>query len=627
MQATNHPRSSPLCGPDYPHSRDSPVSSLPLASSYSLALLASLADTPLSMRFMQKPSRSRVELEKASDPTKLNSIANSQLHPHDPLSSVDVSSDECSNSATPRVSAKSTKASDHEPRTGSGSPESEVDVPATPNSGHALVRKKSGEVVKSLLKESNSSVKYRSRSLPSTPTYKQVHFGGDNDVKYFKSKDRPAAILALNSPTQLYDDDEDEDAANIPHFTIDGRDDSGFIASLSSAIPRSYFDYYDDELNSHVDSKPKVPSKAQVPPSHPDWSLEFTNFSFRSYHERITMEHRPLFLENMFVSIDGKYLLGQVAVLNLAYEKSVTIRYSLDKWSTLVEMQAFYIPDSPSVLKSHNYDRFMFKIPLDLFVNCYPKRFKLPSTQVVTSELCIRFVSPGHEIWDNNDQQNYRFVLKRDAPASLAKSMPRGAKTKQDTHIKNPKYSSSYLKKRHSSIQLGSSGESDRYGGSPSGRDRPAWGSAEFDDFRNNSYYLSSPLLSYTARNNFKDLLIDDQLSKEPDSHADGRTFSADFSDHLRISDSPSDESSPSPQQDDEAQNLETSSKRKPHESMSYKELLDSYCFFNSNGSDGGSKTTLVLSEEPGTNLDPANVNSTDAENRDSVFTVSSFLK
>lgn len=76
-------------------------------------------------------------------------------------------------------------------------------------SDYKLVRKKSGELVKPSLKSPLYYHKKRSLSLPSTPTYKQVHFGGSTDVRYFHKKDRPAAISASNSPKLSPADDDD----------------------------------------------------------------------------------------------------------------------------------------------------------------------------------------------------------------------------------------------------------------------------------------------------------------------------------------------------------------------------------------------------------------------------------
>ncbi|OBA19682.1 hypothetical protein METBIDRAFT_46171, partial [Metschnikowia bicuspidata var. bicuspidata NRRL YB-4993] len=324
-----------------------------------------LEKSSLSMRLMHRPSRAQKELEKASDPTRKNSLLNSlcapdrdsdseQVSPQEVRSHLSVSEDALSLDSTPLCLPR-----------------------------HNLVRKKSGEIVKPLLKDKTLPVNMRSRSLPSTPTYKQVHFGGDTDVRYFKKKDKPNAILAQNSP-KLYDEDDDDDDENheIPSLEFEG---DLRMQSLFNPNRKSYFE------------QPQLPSPK-------DWLLDPLNFSPRENALTYIRKGKQVFLENIFLSADKRYLLGQVAVQNIDFEKSVTIRYSVDKWCTIVEIQAIYIPDIPHILKAHNYDRFMFKISLDLFVNGFHTSVDPLSTAPpdFLAELCVKYRVNGQELWDNN---------------------------------------------------------------------------------------------------------------------------------------------------------------------------------------------------------------------------------
>lgn len=585
-------------------------------------------DVPLSMRFMHKPSRATEELRKASDDTidvtKRNSLRNSFRSP---------TLDDYADTGLPSLPFN--------------------DMGQYPEKGK-LVRKKSGEIVKPLLKESFLSAKNRSRSLPSTPTYKLVHFGGDNDVRYFKMKDKPTAILASNSP-QLFPEDDDGSLPDFDDYSSADEQELGGVPTFSLLSPSSasYFDYYDDELNSHVDTPRQRTAKRADVTHYPrnDWKLELIEFPLLSYHANIVLRSMPVFLEHIFLSVDSKYLLGQVAVKNLAYEKRVTVRYTLDSWATIVEIPCLYVPDVPPVLRAHNYDRFVFKIPLDTFFNGFSGNSS-NDVQELICQLCVKFWTPTSENWDNNEGSNYLFKLhkaSRQQTASAApsasqnKELPLAAKTKQDAHIKKPKYSLSYLKKRNSnSTLLGSptprstptpvsapaAAEKTVQAVSAPEHNSPADNSVKPTrpecDFELNNYYLSSPLFSSLNNKDAEDLIKEERRNGQRLGVSGGTTAPTAF-----VPLDPSSEGSVSPDEEipiSPIPSARDSKERLKH--MTYKELLESYCFFTTPNDDNTSKSTLVLSDEPGSYQEnfaakkPAN--STDCS---SVYTVSSILK
>lgn len=585
-------------------------------------------DVPLSMRFMHKPSRATEELRKASDDTidvtRRNSLRNSFRSP---------------------------TLEDYED---TGLPALPFDDKGQYPEKGKLVRKKSGEIVKPLLKESFLSAKNRSRSLPSTPTYKLVHFGGDNDVRYFKMKDKPTAILASNSP-QLFPEDDDGSLPDFDDYSSADDQELGGISSFSLLSPSSasYFDYYDDELNSHVDVPRQRSTKRADVTHYPrsDWKLELVEFPLLSYHANIVLRSMPVFLEHIFLSVDSKYLLGQVAVKNLAYEKRVTVRYTLDSWATIVEIPCLYVPDVPPVLRAHNYDRFVFKIPLDTFFNGFSGDSSTDSQEQIC-QLCVKFWTPTSEHWDNNEDNNYLFKLhkaSRPVPASVAapvsqnKALPLAAKTKQDAHTKKPKYSLSYLKKKNSNTTLlgsptprstptpvpaAAATEKAEEAVDPTERIIPTEESNDPShrecDFELNNYYLSSPLFSSLNSKDAEDLIKGERRNGQRLGVSGGPTAPSTFA-----SLEPSSDSSVSPDEEipiSPVASVRDSKERLKH--MSYKELLESYCFFTTPNDDNTSKSTLVLSDEPGSFQEnfaakkPAN--STDCS---SVYTVSSILK
>uniref|UniRef100_A0A8B9GEG7 CBM21 domain-containing protein n=1 Tax=Amazona collaria TaxID=241587 RepID=A0A8B9GEG7_9PSIT len=73
-------------------------------------------------------------------------------------------------------------------------------------------------------------------------------------------------------------------------------------------------------------------------------------------------------------------LRGAVRVLNLAYEKAVSVRYTLNSWASCTEVPAVYQAFT---------DSFTFLLPLGV-------------------ALAIRYCIAGAKYWDNNEGKNYR---------------------------------------------------------------------------------------------------------------------------------------------------------------------------------------------------------------------------
>lgn len=608
-------------------------------------------DVPLLMRFMHKPLRSQQELKRACDPTRRNLLLNANLGtlPDENQALVDDSMATMHLEDMNGGSEHYTELADLD-RQDSGS----LDRADSCEHPCRLVRKKSGEIVKPLLKDAIAALN-RSRSLPLTPTYKQVHFGGDTDVRYFKQKDRPTAILAQNSPT-LDGQDDDYAIADFGSSEDDSEDygnDTPFMGILaqapgySSGLSMLYFDYYDDELNSHADAqKPRsFKHRNHLDRTHYpkiDWQLELLEFPRVSYQDKIMLRHMPVFLEQTFLSIDKKYLMGQIAVRNLLYEKTVTVRYTLDNWATIVEIPTVYVPDPPPILRSHDYDRFVFKILLDLLLTTFAQDDDDDRSGVLERvyELCVRFATPDSEYWDNNDNKNYLLKVRRieqhpQSEAPKTQQMPSTARSKQQAHIKKPKYSSSYLKRILSEPSLSKRSESPKKGDITAN---------DYNDFEQNNYYLSSPLLLSLKNKETEDelfsrepRLVHSMLEKRTPSPSSSLSHSlASIDSNSPMDEVPRDDISPNEEVPPNEHVLTApvsprATKHKRIDSMTYKELLESYCFFSTPSGENGSTTTLVLGDEPSIRYDQNNVLSDSRPNRsidpDSAFTVSSFLR
>ncbi|OCT82289.1 protein phosphatase 1 regulatory subunit 3D [Xenopus laevis] len=102
------------------------------------------------------------------------------------------------------------------------------------------------------------------------------------------------------------------------------------------------------------------------------------------------VKQRRVCLESL--RTDPFSISGELRVLNLSYEKEVTVRYTVDSWKTSSEVQATYQRGC-----SDRYtDRFSFKLLCLALIN---KESML--------EFAIRYRVCGAEYWDNNAGENY----------------------------------------------------------------------------------------------------------------------------------------------------------------------------------------------------------------------------
>ncbi|KAK4053681.1 hypothetical protein OIV83_001337 [Microbotryomycetes sp. JL201] len=221
----------------------------------------------------------------------------------------------------------------------------------------AMVRKKSGELVRSSLKSADSR-RAKPRSAPATPiSPKFVHFDTQLEhVKHFLAQQRPAAVSRTGSPIETETEDEPE-AYPFPAM--------GTAGTIKLKLP---------------------------------------NFPSRISHEQ------DVYVETLEMAPDGKSIRGVVRVRNLAFEKWVAVRFTLDHWQTVSEVSAEHLESMGSAS-----DRFVFNIRLhDLLARIEEK----------TMFIAIRYTVGGREIWDNNDGQNYRVEFERAVVAAPVVGAP-----------------------------------------------------------------------------------------------------------------------------------------------------------------------------------------------------------
>ncbi|KAI9451620.1 putative phosphatase regulatory subunit-domain-containing protein [Lactarius psammicola] len=227
-------------------------------------------------------------------------------------------------------------------------------------------KKKTGEPLKSSLKVKRTPARgsltvitdpaglNSSKSAPATPAHKGVRFNAQlEQVKHFLAEQKPIAVSRDGSPTDTSGTDSE-----FPPF-IYGRDD----------------DLTERKLVMHRVDVPTAPL--------------------------LTDDTRDVVVESL--DLVGTTIEGVVRVRNIAFEKWVAVRFTLDKWQTTSEVTARH----KESLNDGMADRFMFSIKLaDVLSRAEEK----------TLFLAVRYSVGGREIWDNNNSRNYQVRIVREKP-------------------------------------------------------------------------------------------------------------------------------------------------------------------------------------------------------------------
>jgi hypothetical protein len=189
--------------------------------------------------------------------------------------------------------------------------------------------------------------------MPGTPTFsKAVHFDSHLEhVRHFLQVDRPLAVSAGSSPVEAYESDTE-----FP-FSEDG---------------------------------------VRGPPF--EWEIVTSNFPPED-PIRLAL---PVRVERVFLAADNKTLVGSVAVANLAFNKYVVARFTLDYWKTTSEVVAEFNHDVRQLTRD-GYDRFNFNIKLADQANLEAK----------TMFFCVKYCVNGQEYWDNNNSTNYQVDFRK----------------------------------------------------------------------------------------------------------------------------------------------------------------------------------------------------------------------
>ncbi|KAJ8093592.1 hypothetical protein PM082_020451 [Marasmius tenuissimus] len=238
---------------------------------------------------------------------------------------------------------------------------SKASAPVTPvTPAPPIVRKKSGQPVKSSLKRSSFSgcisiglSGISSKSEPTTPTIaKAVKFDSHLErVKLFIAEQKPLAVSRDGSPT-------DETDSDFPDF-IFGREEKKSLTMKLMNMPPI--------LNLAAD----------------------------------------VVLEEMKFLPELSSVTGRIRVRNLAFQKWVAVRFTFDDWQTTSEVTGKYVESASPIV-----DVFSFVIKLNDM---------LPRLEEKTMIVAIRYSVHGREIWDNNGGKNYIVTFSRQSKPQAEK--------------------------------------------------------------------------------------------------------------------------------------------------------------------------------------------------------------
>lgn len=208
---------------------------------------------------------------------------------------------------------------------------------------------------------------------------KSVRFASRlENVKMFDGRESPAAVSLQNTPL----------GSPNPKFSLDDYFSAGNFSGLSIHGDDDYSDSDSETFSEYTrDRQYKILSSNFAPP--------------KNLYDK---QNRPVYLQSAVLGADKKSLVLLVMCQNLAFEKQMSVKLTLNNWqSTLIFNTFTHVKSFSSV----NFDQFKFVIPLA----------HLPST--LNIQFCIKYLVSGAVHWDNNNTKNYSMVL-----ASFQKPQP-----------------------------------------------------------------------------------------------------------------------------------------------------------------------------------------------------------
>ncbi|CUM64160.1 uncharacterized protein PRCAT00001752001 [Priceomyces carsonii] len=236
-----------------------------------------------------------------------------------------------------------------------------------------LVRKKSGELVKSSMKLNGLP---RLISTSQISSGKSVRFASRlTNVKMFDGRELPS-VVSTNENTPVHSpqnvDDDYFGSKGYFHWGWDDDEISDITSDTSS----------DDE--NILNGPPRV-----------KYDIAYTDLKpAKNIYDK---QDLACYLQSVKLTSDRTTLTGLIMVKNLAFEKHLSIKLSPDNWNSCL------------ILNNVNYSKSFASIGFDQF------KFQIPLTNMPRSinlEIVIKYEVLGSTFWDNNKGHNYHINLK-----------------------------------------------------------------------------------------------------------------------------------------------------------------------------------------------------------------------
>lgn len=192
------------------------------------------------------------------------------------------------------------------------------------------------------------------------------------NVKTFDGRDSPSTVSLQNSPN------------GSPTYSFAGLD---YFSVRHNFTELGFSDDDDASSDSDMDVYQQYTK---------DKHYKITRSNFVAPKNIYDKRDCPVYLQQASLSSDKKLMVLLVMVLNLAFEKKLSVKLTLNNWNSVLIFNNYtYI----KLFTSVNYDQFQFVIPFSHF----------PSS--ISPQFCIRYDVNNTTYWDNNQEKNYAFSL------------------------------------------------------------------------------------------------------------------------------------------------------------------------------------------------------------------------
>ncbi|WPK24732.1 hypothetical protein PUMCH_002021 [Australozyma saopauloensis] len=222
--------------------------------------------------------------------------------------------------------------------------------------------------LKSSLKVSSLTKLYSTSNI----SPKSVRFASHlANVKTFDGRDSPSTVSLQNSPS------------GSPTYSFASRDYFSVRHNFTDLT------FSDDDVSS--DSDMEVYQEFTK-----DKHYKITRSNFSAPKNIYDKRDRPVYLQQASLSTDKKLLILTIMCQNLAFEKKLSVKLTLNNWNSVLIFNNYTYM---KLFSSVNFDQFQFVIPFSHF----------PSS--INPQFCIRYDVNNTTYWDNNNDKNYAFSL------------------------------------------------------------------------------------------------------------------------------------------------------------------------------------------------------------------------